>query len=76
MAGKKKNIVPDPDYFRKQRASLLHRHRQVVTFNDQEMAAIELYVKKFKVSSKAAFFREAIMREVIGELEDNHPTLF
>lgn len=77
MAKKKKNISGiDPEYLKKQKASLVRRHRQVIYLNDSELAAIERYCDKFRVGTKAVLFREAIMEKVLSELDDNHPTLF
>ena len=77
MAGKKKNTGGvDPEYLKKQKASLVRRHRQVIYLNDSEMAAIEQYCDKFRVGTKAVLFREAIMEKILKELDDNHPTLF
>ena len=78
MAKRKKNNVPgiDPEYLKKQKESLVRRHRQVIYFNDSEMAAIRAYCDKFRVNTKAALFREAIIEKVLSELDDNHPTLF
>lgn len=77
MAGKKKNTGGvDPEYLKKQRASLVRRHRQVIYLNDSEMAAISQYCDKFRVGVKTVLFREAIMEKVLKELDDNHPTLF
>jgi hypothetical protein len=77
MAGKKKNTGGvDPEYLKKQKASLVRRHRQVIYLNDSEMAAISQYCDKFRVGVKTVLFREAIMEKVLKELDDNHPTLF
>ena len=41
MAAKKKATIGiDPEYLKKQKASLVRRHRQVIYLNDSEMAAI------------------------------------
>lgn len=66
----------DPEYFKKQKAALLRRHRQVIYLNDSEMAAINEYCEKFRVGVKTVMFREAIMEKVLKELNDNPPTLF
>ncbi len=66
----------DPEYLKKQKEALVRRHRQVIYLNDSEMAAINLYCDQFRVSAKAALFREAIMEKILSELDDNHPTLF
>ncbi|MGM9734943.1 MAG: hypothetical protein ACI3ZL_00875 [Candidatus Cryptobacteroides sp.] len=78
VAKRKKNTIPgiDPEYLKKQKESLVRRHRQVIYLNDSEMAAIHNYCDKFRVGSKAVLFREAIMEKVLSELDDNHPTLF
>ena len=77
MAAKKKATKGvDPEYLKKQKAAMLRRHRQVIYLNDSEMAAINAYCEKFRVGTKAALFREAIMEKILSELDDNHPTLF
>lgn len=78
MARRKKKIsgVVDPEYLRKQRTALLRKHRQVIYLNDSEMAAIQHYCEKFRVSAKGALYRKAIMEKILSELENNHPTLF
>ncbi|MBR5300204.1 MAG: hypothetical protein IKU36_08155 [Bacteroidales bacterium] len=76
---KKKNIAAvgiDPEYLKKQKAALVRKHRQVIYLNDSEMAAIQQYCDKFRVSTKTVLFREAIMEKVLSELDDNPPTLF
>lgn len=75
---KTKRTVPgiDPEYLKKQKASLVRRHRQVIYLNDKEMSAIEHYCTKFKVRTRSVMFREAIMEKVLSELSDSHPTLF
>lgn len=73
---KRPAVSVDPEYLKKQKASLVRKHRQVIYLNDSEMAAISKYCALFKVHTKAVFFREAIMEKILKELEDNHPTLF
>ena len=78
MAKRKKKAIGgvDPEYLKKQRASLVRKHRQVIYLNDSAMAAIKVYCEKFRVGTKTVLFRQAIMEKVLSELEDNHPTLF
>lgn len=73
---KRTSSTVDPEYLKKQKASLVRKHRQVIYLNDSEMTAISQYCSLFKVHTKAVLFREAIMEKVLKELEDNHPTLF
>lgn len=77
MAKKKKTVSGiDPEYLKKQKASLVRRHRQVIYLNDSEMAAISRYCEQFRVNAKTVLFREAIMEKVLSQLDDNPPTLF
>ena len=78
MAKKKTNssVGIDPEYLKKQKASLVRKHRQIIYLNDSELAAINRYCEQFRVNAKASLYREAIMEKVLSELDDNHPTLF
>ena len=66
----------DPAYLDKQRASLKRIHRKSVLFNAQELAAIDTYCKRLKVSSRSALIRQAVMERVLSGLEESHPKLF
>lgn len=78
MARKKKNKPEkvDPEYLEKQRTSLLRVYRKSVLFNEKEKAAIDEYCRLFKISSKSALIRQAVMERVLSALDENHPTLF
>lgn len=75
---RKKNIPAgiDPEYFRKQKAALVRRHRQVIYLNDNEISAIEQYCGNFGVHARSALYRQAIMEKILSGLRDNPPTLF
>ena len=66
----------DPSYLDRQKASLKRKYRKSILFNEQELAAIDEYCRRFKVSSRSALVREALMERVLKGLEENHPTLF
>ena len=72
----KKTGGVDPEYLKKQRASLVRKHRQVIYLNDSEMAAIKNYCERFRIETKAALYRKVIMEKILKDLEDNYPTLF
>ncbi|MBQ9659772.1 MAG: ribbon-helix-helix protein, CopG family [Bacteroidales bacterium] len=72
----KKFAGVDPAYLDKQRASLKRIHRKSVLFNEKELAAIDAYCKRFKVSSRSALIRQAVMERVLSGLEESHPKLF
>ncbi len=78
MAKRKNNKLQgvDPAYFDKQRESMRRIHRKAVLFNDQELTAIDEYCRRFKVRSRSALIRQAVMERVLRGLEENHPTLF
>ena len=79
MAGKRKTRKlsgVDPEYLRKQQASLRRIHRKTVLFNDRELAAIDEYCHRFKVASRSALIRQATIERVMQTLDENHPTLF
>lgn len=66
----------DPAYLDKQRESLKRTCRKSILFNQKELAAIDEYCRRFKVSSRSALIRQAVMERVLEGLEENHPTLF
>jgi len=78
MARKKRKQIAgvDPAYLDKQKASLKRIHRKSILFNSRELAAIDEYCRRFKVSSRSALIRQATMARVLEGLEENHPTLF
>ncbi|MCR5003275.1 MAG: hypothetical protein K5984_02805 [Bacteroidales bacterium] len=78
MARKKKTVSPvfDPEFLEKQKAALRRTRRQVIYFNEKEMAAIDEYCSRFNVTAKSSLIREAVMERILMELEENHPTLF
>lgn len=73
---KKKSTGIDPEYLRKEQAALRRSHRKTVLFNDRELAAIDEFCRRFKVSSRSALIRQATMERVMQTLDENHPTLF
>lgn len=73
---RKKYPKVDPEYLAKEKEALVRRYSKNILFNERELAAIEEYCRRFKVSSRSAFFRQAIMEEVLRGLGENHPSLF
>lgn len=72
---KKKNRIA-PDLLLREKAALLHRHRQVVRFNDRELAALNEYCEAKKITNKSALLRRIIMERVLTDMGENPPTLF
>ncbi len=73
---KNKSSSIDPSYLDRQKDSLKRKYRKSILFNEQELAAIDEYCRRFKVSSRSALVRAALMERVLKGLEENHPTLF
>lgn len=68
----KKQVEPK----RSKRASVPRTHRHTIVLNDDEQRAVERYLAKYRVANKSKFMREAIIKAIITQLEENHPTLF
>ena len=66
----------DPEYLQKQKSSLVRKYRKTVFFNSKELAAIDEYCSRFKVSSRSALIRQAVMEHILKSLDENHPSLF
>ena len=66
----------DPDYLDREKASLKRVCRIPVLFNHKELSAIDEYCRRFKVSSRSAVIRQAVIERILSDLEENHPTLF
>ena len=73
MAGKtrksSKSSSVDPSYLDRQKDSLKRKYRKTTLFNEQELAAIDEYCRRFKVSSRSALVREALMERVLKGIE-------
>ncbi len=54
----------------------VRRHRATILLNDKELEAIDAYCKKYRVSSRSQFCREAIISVVLRRFEEDHPKLF
>lgn len=77
MAAKRKKFSGiDPDYLKKQQALLRRSQRKTVFFNKMEIEAIDEYCRRFKIQSRSALIRQAVMERVLKTLDENHPTLF
>lgn len=77
MARKKKKYAGvDPSYLDRQRDALKRKYRKSVFFNEMEIAAIDEFCRRFKVTSRSALIRNAVMERILTELDKSHPTLF
>ncbi|MBN1186345.1 MAG: hypothetical protein JXB49_28980 [Bacteroidales bacterium] len=51
-------------------------NRQSLMLNNHELNALQTYCKKYRVSNKSKFMREAIITAVLKKFDEDHPTLF
>ncbi len=56
--------------------ALIRKHKATFLLNDKENEAVEVYCKKYKISNKSKFMREAVLRVVMEQFLDDYPTLF
>lgn len=60
----------------KKNIDLLRTKRKSILFNKKEMQAIESYCRKYGVSNRSKFMREAIITTILKKFDDDYPTLF
>ena len=62
---------------RKYKESTLRRtKRHTIMLNHRELNVLNAYCKKYKISNKSKFMREAIMTTILKKLDDDYPSLF
>lgn len=50
--------------------------KKTILLNSHECQALDKYFKKYKISNKSKFMREAIMKVVLKKFSDDYPTLW
>lgn len=61
----------------KSSSSLLPRTKNATfLMNEEEYKLVSFYLKKYKISNRSHFFREAIMSHILKALDKDYPTLF
>ncbi|MGM9782853.1 MAG: hypothetical protein ACI3ZV_05120, partial [Paludibacteraceae bacterium] len=58
------------------RPVLKRTHRVAFMLNDEERRYLEAYVNRYKVDNVSKFLRDAVMRTVLHQLDEDRPTLF
>ena len=51
-------------------------NRQSLMLNNHELNALQTYCKKYRISNKSKFMREAIITTVLKKFDEDHPSLF
>ena len=44
--------------------------------SEEELRIVDCYLKKYKITNKARWFRETILSQIHQQLESDYPTLF
>jgi hypothetical protein len=52
------------------------KHRNTITLNDSELAALERYCNKYGVKNQTAMMRETIFLKIIDKFQADYPTLW
>ena len=65
---KKRDKVPSSVPRRKQRMGCL--------MSEEEVRIVDAYLKKYKISNKARWFRETVLTFIRQKMEEDYPTLF
>ena len=58
------------------RPVLKRTHSVAFMLNDEERRYLEAYVNRYKVDNVSKFLRDAVMRTVLHQLDEDRPTLF
>ncbi len=58
------------------RTTLKRTHRVAFMLNDEERKVLDKYVSKYKVDNVSKFLRDAVIRTVLRQLDEDRPTLF
>jgi len=60
----------------KRDVDLLRVNKKSILFNNRELLAIESYCKKYRISNRSKFMREAIITAILKKFDEDYPTLF
>ena len=55
---------------------MLRNRTVTMTLNDLEYKALEKYCVKYKITNRARFIRESLMKSIITRMSEDYPTLF
>ncbi|MCE5174898.1 MAG: hypothetical protein ABFC90_01115 [Bacteroidales bacterium] len=58
------------------RSAMLRNRTVTITLNDPEYKALEKYCVKYKITNRARFIRESLMKSIITRMSEDYPTLF
>ena len=54
----------------------LRKHKRAFLFNDLEQDALDKYCEKYNIQNKSKFMREAVVKTILAQFDEDYPTLF
>ena len=60
----------------KKDVDLLRHNKKSILFNNRELNAIDFYCRKYRVTNRSKFMREAIITSILKKLDEDYPALF
>lgn len=58
------------------KTGMLRKYRKTILLNEKELSAINQYCAKYKIKSKSAFIRNAVIAHIMEQMDENYPKLF
>lgn len=55
---------------------MLRKYRKTILLNEKELSTINQYCAKYKIKSKSAFIRNAVIAHILEQMDENYPKLF
>lgn len=55
---------------------MLRKYRKTILLNERELSMINQYCAKYKIKSKSAFIRNAVIAHIMEQMDENYPKLF
>ena len=52
------------------------KQRMVCLMSEEEVRIVDAYLKKYKISNKARWFRETVLTFIRQKMDEDYPTLF
>ena len=54
----------------------IRKHKRAFLFNDLEQEALDKYCEKYNINNKSKFMREAIVKAILKQFDEDYPSLF
>jgi len=54
----------------------IRKHKLSFVFNDIEQDVLDKYCRKYNINNKSKFMREAIVKAILKQFDEDYPSLF